>query len=121
MKRSAGEWKATIGREQVSRLALMLPLLAALCLACGSTAPRPTPFPTSIVAPASTGTAGPRVLLPSATVTSAAASQTAPANAAGGTYTVRAGDTLSLIAQRLGVTTDALIAANPGLNPSVIQ
>ncbi|MBL9173703.1 MAG: LysM peptidoglycan-binding domain-containing protein [Verrucomicrobiales bacterium] len=34
------------------------------------------------------------------------------------TYTVRSGDTASSIARRAGVTTKALLAANPGLNPT---
>ncbi len=39
----------------------------------------------------------------------------------GGTYTVRSGDTLSGIAQRHGVSLDALIAANPQIrNPNLI-
>lgn len=34
------------------------------------------------------------------------------------TYTIQQGDTLGAIAQRFGVTTDQLLAANPGLNPN---
>ena len=33
-------------------------------------------------------------------------------------YTIRAGDTLYLLAQRFGVSVDAIIRANPGINPN---
>ena len=36
-------------------------------------------------------------------------------------YTIRAGDTLYLIAQRYNVTVQELIAANPGINPNNLQ
>jgi D-alanyl-D-alanine carboxypeptidase/D-alanyl-D-alanine-endopeptidase (penicillin-binding protein 4) len=39
-----------------------------------------------------------------------------PASAAGGTYTIKRGDTLSEIAQEHGITVSALQKANPGLN-----
>ena len=39
-----------------------------------------------------------------------------------GRYTVRAGDTMFLIAQRYGVSLNSLIAANPQIsNPSVLH
>lgn len=44
----------------------------------------------------------------------------APAAGADGTYTVRSGDSLDRIAKRLGVTVDALIAANPLGNKNLI-
>jgi LysM repeat protein len=37
-----------------------------------------------------------------------------------GTYTVQWGDWLNKIAQRFGITTQALLAANPGINPNRI-
>ncbi|ORY72180.1 uncharacterized protein BCR38DRAFT_330326, partial [Pseudomassariella vexata] len=37
------------------------------------------------------------------------------------TYTVVAGDTFFLIAQSLGITTDALLAANDGVDPLLLQ
>ncbi|MGE5404456.1 MAG: LysM peptidoglycan-binding domain-containing protein, partial [Candidatus Saccharibacteria bacterium] len=45
-----------------------------------------------------------------------------PATCVGQLYTVKQGDTLFLIAQRYGVSLDALIAANPQIvNPDIIQ
>lgn len=49
------------------------------------------------------------------TPTSTAPPSTAPRTRS---YTVRAGDTASSIARRAGVSTKALLAANPGLNPN---
>jgi len=36
-------------------------------------------------------------------------------------YTIRAGDTLYLLAQRFGVSVDAIIRANPGIDPNNLQ
>ena len=36
-------------------------------------------------------------------------------------YTIRAGDTLYLLSQRFGVSVDAIIRANPGINPNNLQ
>lgn len=36
----------------------------------------------------------------------------------GGQYTIQSGDTLWLISQQVGTSVDALIAANPGINPT---
>jgi LysM repeat protein len=38
-----------------------------------------------------------------------------------GTCTVRAGDTPAAIARKYGVKLDALLAANPGLNPKRLK
>ncbi|MEP7357265.1 MAG: LysM domain-containing protein, partial [Anaerolineales bacterium] len=43
-----------------------------------------------------------------------------PPPSGGGTYTVRPGDTLNLIAQRFGVSVGSLIAANGIANPNLI-
>ncbi len=45
----------------------------------------------------------------------------ARAQAAGPTYIVLEGEALSSIANRFGVTIDAMVAANPGLNPDLVQ
>lgn len=36
-------------------------------------------------------------------------------------YTIKAGDTLFLLSQRFGVSVNAIIAANPGINPNNLQ
>ncbi|KAL8975986.1 MAG: hypothetical protein Q9205_007923, partial [Flavoplaca limonia] len=36
-------------------------------------------------------------------------------------YTIQSGDTFWAIAQKLGISVDALQAANPGVNPSLLQ
>ena len=41
--------------------------------------------------------------------------------AGSGPYTVRAGDTLFVLAQRYGTTVAAITAANPGINPNALQ
>jgi len=38
-----------------------------------------------------------------------------------GVYTIQSGDTFSKIASRLGISLDALMRANPGVNPSRLQ
>ncbi len=74
----------------------------------GSTQPTPRP-----------GTQVPTTPTP----TTAAGSTTATAGSptpAGRVYVMKAGDTLSDIAASYGVTVDAILAANPGLNPNAI-
>jgi LysM repeat protein len=93
------------------RILACLPLLLTL-IACGqkadatATLAKARPFQTVI--PTSTPTLLPgltEILLPSPTIF---------------TYTVVQGDTLSGIALRLGVTLEALLAANPGVSPTAL-
>lgn len=83
------------------------------------------------IAPATTEV--PNATLPSELVTPTITLPTIPAlptvsatpsitttTGAPGTYTVQWGDWLNKIAQQFGVTTQAIIAANPGLNPNRI-
>ncbi|WP_228484494.1 lytic transglycosylase [Microbacterium cremeum] len=62
---------------------------------------------------------GQTIAIPGAAAPAAAAPAPAPAPSAGASYTVVAGDTISGIAQRHGVSTDAVLAAN-GLSRSSI-
>ncbi len=71
----------------------------------------PTAVVTPTSAPAPTNTPVP----PTSAPTAAPAPPSAP-----GTYTVQWGDTLTKIAQKTGVTTQQIVAANPGLNPNYI-
>jgi LysM repeat protein len=95
--------------------------------------PAPTPTPTS-TAPASPSSRGatpapgpvaqePRpVRTPSPSPdTASATSSPSRTSARTRTYTVRSGDTPAAIARRAGVSTKALMAANPGLNPSRLR
>jgi LysM repeat protein len=71
--------------------------------------PRTTPTPRATATPPATATAAPTATpQPSPTVGTQ-------------TYTVQAGDTLSEIAAQFGVSTAALTAANPGINPDSLQ
>ncbi|KAL8919645.1 MAG: hypothetical protein Q9208_006677 [Pyrenodesmia sp. 3 TL-2023] len=42
-------------------------------------------------------------------------------NNGGGSYTIKSGDTFHSIAKKLGLSVDAIKAANPGVNPSSLQ
>ncbi len=86
-----------------------------------ATAPlSPAPSPTTPVpiAPAPTDT--PLPPLPTITPSAPTPTQTSPTPSAPGTYTVQWGDWLNKIATQFGVPPQAIIAANPGLNPNVI-
>jgi LysM repeat protein len=56
-----------------------------------------------------------------ADVTGPAAVAAPRAAKAGGSYVVRAGDTLSLVAERHGTTLEQLERLNPGLDPQTVQ
>ncbi len=83
-------------------------------------APTDTPVVTStvVVAPTSVPTA----VLPTSVpvVPLVPVSTPTPSASAPGTYTVQWGDWLNKIAQQFGVSTQAIVDANPGLNPNLI-
>lgn len=55
------------------------------------------------------------------TETQTASPGTATAPASGKTYTIRAGDILAKVAREHGTTVDAILKANPGINPNRIK
>lgn len=87
----------------------------------------PTPVPTDTPVVTSTVTIPPTTAPAPVPTSAPVASSTpvtpvapAPPISAPGTYTVQWGDTLTKIALKFGVTTQAIVAANPGLNPNYI-
>lgn len=68
------------------------------------------PRASATVAPARTATVAPT----QAATTAPATAQASPTTA-GATYVIKEGDSLSSIADRFGVSTDQLLAANPGM------
>lgn len=64
------------------------------------------------------GTQIPTTPTPTAPVSTASA--VASPTAAGKTYTMKSGDTLSVVAASYGVSVADIVAANPGLNPDTI-
>lgn len=44
-----------------------------------------------------------------------------PPRAPARTYAIRSGDTLGAVAERYGTTVEALLAANPGIEPSALR
>ncbi|TAK64328.1 MAG: LysM peptidoglycan-binding domain-containing protein, partial [Dehalococcoidia bacterium] len=91
-------------------------------------ASEPPPAATATPPPAATPTSAPATegpppteaapTEPPATATPGAAA-TPPAG--GQTYTVQEGDIPESIAAKFGITTEALLAANPGINPTNLQ
>ncbi len=61
-----------------------------------------------------------RAVAPATTAKGGKAAPTGVKNA-DGTYTVAAGDTPSKIARKFGVSVDAILSENPGLNPSKLH
>jgi LysM repeat protein len=94
------------------RIAIVLVTLG-LVAACGGGA-TPTPVPTAVPTPAPTDLF---VESPEPTVEPTPAPTEPPNEAPGGRYTVKKGDTMWAIAQRLGVSLDDLKAANPDVDP----
>ena len=60
-------------------------------------------------------------VVPLATTTTPRQVVTQTATASGGTYTIASGDTLATIAAKQGTTVDALLAANPDVDPTNLQ
>ena len=97
--------------------------------ASGATAPAPSgaattpgalvPGPTETPAPSATlAVPPPSLVVPP--VSPVTPTLSAPAASASGTYTVQWGDWMRKIAEKNGVTVEALVAANPGINPNLI-
>lgn len=87
-----------------------------LLVACAPAAVSPTPVPLDL-RPYST-------ITPSATIPPAGAvivPSTPPASPTPFKYSIQAGDTLSQLAERFHVSLDALLAANPGVNPNALS
>ena len=80
-----------------------------------TTAAQPTLIPTPTVPPQFLATAGP----PLANTPAASAPQSG-ALPNPGTYTVQRGEWIYSIARKFGITPQALVAANPGINPNLL-
>ncbi|HQW50469.1 MAG TPA: LysM domain-containing protein [Tepidiformaceae bacterium] len=85
-----------------------------------------TPTPPGVRTPAASPTGAATPATPAASPTGQQTPASSPTTQASPTpgakvYTVKPGDTLSAIAAANGTTVDALIAANPGLNPDTLQ
>ena len=84
-----------------------------------------TAGPASATAAPETATPGPATesppTAPAATDTPPPPATTTTPVSVGQTYTVQAGDIPETIAAKFGITTDELMAANPGVNPTNLQ
>ncbi len=94
------------------RIAILLATLG-LVAACGGGA-TPTPAPTPEPTPAPTD-----IFIESPEPTVAPSEEASPG--VGGTYTVMKGDTMWDISQELGVSLEALKAANPTVDPNAMR
>ncbi len=101
------------------RLAILL-AGALLVAACGGGA-TPTPEPSPVVTPAPTDifAQSPAPSEVASPAPNASAAPTTPVN--GTTYTVKAGDTMWAISQKLGITVKALKVANPTVDPAKMR
>ncbi|TMB98621.1 MAG: LysM peptidoglycan-binding domain-containing protein [Chloroflexi bacterium] len=114
---------------------LLLTVLPALIIACGDdgeevhtgnltdprSVPTSTPWPSPpdviIIDPAALAT-----LPPVAAGSQPSASATpAPAGICGATYTIASGDNFSTIAQKCGLSTQAIVDVNPGVDPKTLH
>lgn len=101
------------------RLAFLL-AGALLVAACGGGA-TPTPAPSPSIAPSPTDIFT-QTPVPSEAASPGPEASAEPSTPVGGTtYTVKAGDTMWAISQRLGITVDALKAANPKVDPTKMR
>ncbi len=81
----------------------------------------PTPATGATATPTQPGSGTTRTPTPTLAITATPTGTLAPSVGAVRTYTVRAGDTLSSIAVQFDTTVDAIVAANPGLDPETIN
>jgi LysM repeat protein len=100
--------------DSVRHLVLGVAMLAAACTSAAPEASAATPVlrPYATITPSATSdqVAG-RIISP----------ETPPPSPTPSRYTIGAGDTLSQIAERNNLTLDALLAANPGVNPAALR
>jgi len=103
-------------------------LLPALCvavivmaLACGEENPKGVGGTQGLTDPRTVATATPWATPPPVVYVEGGAGGPGPASPAGGTYTVKAEDTLYDIAQRFGVSVDDLMAANEITDPASLS
>ena len=80
----------------------------------------PTPAATD-VPPTAAATEAPPTSAPAPTATVGTPAETATAPAGGRTYVVQAGDIPVTIAEKFGITVEALLVANPGIDPRGLQ
>jgi LysM repeat protein len=92
-------------------------------LAASSLTASPAPVATesAVASPGSQSQAPSPTPLPTAGPSSTPRASSSPAPSGGGTYTVKAGDTLGAIAARFGTTSTALAKLNGITNPSFIR
>jgi LysM repeat protein len=101
------------------RLAILL-ATTLMVAACGGGA-TPTPEPSAVLTPAPTDVFA-QSPAPSAVASPAPEASTAPTTPTNGsTYTVKSGDTMWAISQKLGITLKALKDANPTVNPAKMR
>jgi LysM repeat protein len=101
------------------RLAFVLAGALAVAACGGGATPTPAPSPSVTPAPTDIYAQSPG---PSEVASTAPEASASPGAATGGTtYTVKKGDTMWAISQKLGVTVNALQAANPTVDPTKMR